>query len=159
MRKWTEVISPKLVHDELGLYKGSWMPDMDRCWISDDGYSVTSRLLMTEWGKVEHATIEKRGGMTAGGEKDIPWKVKQEIKNELFGGKRTAIEVFPPEDRLVDACDIYHLWIFDKHFGMPFGIHPKDKECRVINRGCSVNKNNITQKSAAIYSISGGNKG
>ena len=33
------------------------MPQIDRCWISNDGLQVTSRLLMTKWGKVEHAAI------------------------------------------------------------------------------------------------------
>lgn len=153
MRKWTEAIAPKLVHDELGVYRGLWMPEMDRCWISDDGYSVTSRMIITEWGKVEHATIQKRGDMTSDGERDIPWKIKQEIKNELFGEKRTAIEVFPAADRIVDVMDIYHLWVFDKNFRLPFGIHPKDKQCRAVNRGCSVNKNNMAHKRDALEKV------
>ena len=33
------------------------MPQMDRYWISNDGLQVTSRLLMTKWGKVKHAAI------------------------------------------------------------------------------------------------------
>jgi len=108
---------------------------------------------MTELGKVEHVTIEKRGEMTANGEKDIPWNIKQEIKNELFGEKRTAIGVFPSTDRLVDVLDIYHLWVFDKNFRLPFGIHPKDKQCRVINRGCSVNKTNLVHKKDALEEV------
>ena len=68
---------------------------------------------------------------------DIPWSVKQEIKNELFGSNRTAIEVFPKDKNLVDVVDVYHLWIFSKDFEMPFGIHPtKDKQPRTIQRGC-----------------------
>ncbi len=153
MRKWIETIAPKLVHDEFNMYQGIWMPEMDRCWISDDGYCVTSRILLTEWGKVEHAAIQKIGNMTADGERDIPWKIKQEIKNELFGEKRMAIEVFPSSDRLVDVADIYHLWIFDKNFRAPFGIHPKDKQCRTVNRGCSVNKSNIAYKKPAIEAV------
>ena len=58
-RKWTEIISPKYMHDTLGVYQGTWMPQMDRCWVSDDGYQVMSRLINTEWGKVEHATIKR----------------------------------------------------------------------------------------------------
>lgn len=150
MRKWIEAIAPKLVHDELGAYQGLWMPDMDRCWISDDGYSVTSRMIITAWGKVEHAVIQRRNGFTGNGENDIPWNVKQEVKNELFGDKRVAIEIFPSSDRLVDVMDVYHLWIFDKNFRLPFGIHPKDIQCRAVNRGCSVNKNNLAHKKAAI---------
>lgn len=63
--------------------------------------------------------------------------MKQEIKNELFGNNRTAIEVFPKDKNLVDVMNVYHLWIFSKDFEMPFGIHPtKDKQPRTIQRGC-----------------------
>lgn len=153
MRKWTEMIAPKLAHDELGVYHGLWMPEMDRCWLSDDGYSVMSRLLDTDMGKVEHVTIQRRGGFTNDGENDIPWKVKQEIKNELFGEKRTAIEIFPSADRLVDVMDVYHLWVFDKNFRFPFGIHPKDKQARSIKRGCCVNKNNLKAREAGMREV------
>jgi hypothetical protein len=37
----------------------------------------------------------------------------------------------------VDSCDVYHLWVFDKKFEMPFGIHPKEYT-KAVNRGYSV---------------------
>lgn len=47
-----------------------------------------SRLLRTEWGKVEHVTIsyvdDKDLSFSFNGERDIHWAVKQEIKNELL---------------------------------------------------------------------------
>jgi hypothetical protein len=140
-RKWVETISPKYLHDTMGFYKGIWMPQMDRCWNSDDGFQVMSRLIQTDWGKVEHATIirvtKDENRFSVNGERDIPWSVKQEIKNELFGEKRLAIEVFPKEKNLVDVMDVYHLWVFPKDFDLPFGLHPtRDKQCKVINRGC-----------------------
>ena len=155
MRKWTEMIAPKLVHEQLGVYHGDWMPEMDRCWMSDDGYSVMSRLIDTNspWGKVEHVTIQRRKQLSSDGSGEIPWKVKQEIKNELFGEKRKAIEIFPSADRLVDVMDVYHLWVLDKDFQFPFGIHPKDKKCRAINRGLSVNLNNLKEKEAAMKAV------
>lgn len=69
------------------------------------------------------------------GSGDIPWAVKMEIKNDLFGEKRVAVEVFPTQDRLVDVCDCYHLWVFEKGFQLPFGIHPRDKKTVTVNRG------------------------
>ena len=87
-RVWRETISPKWMHDTLGVFNGYWLPQMDRCWISDDGYQVMSRLLRTEWGKVEHVTIsyvdDKDLSFSFNGERDIHWAVKQEIKNELL---------------------------------------------------------------------------
>lgn len=51
--KWTETITPKQAVEELGVPYHGWMREMDRAWISEDQkYSVMSRLLRTEWGKV-----------------------------------------------------------------------------------------------------------
>lgn len=154
MRKWIEVVPPKTLHDNFGMYHGEWMPQMDRCWNSDDGvYQVTSRLLITEIGKVEHAVItiikKDENRFSFNGERDVPWNEKQAIKNELFGVDRIAIEVFPEEKRLVDVMDCYHLWILPKYFEMPFGIHPKDKKCKAVNRG--VNMNLVVQNSMEVY--------
>ena len=139
-RIWKETLAPKYLHDVLGVYRGILMPDMDRCWLSNDGYQVTSRIISTDWGKVEHAAIQiinDNAFLSANGERDIPWAVKQQIKNELFGEKRLAIEVFPKQKNLVDVQDVYHLWVFPKDFDLPFGIHPiRDKQCKAISRGC-----------------------
>lgn len=136
-RIWKQTVSPKQLNDIAHCYNGKWMPQMDRCWMSDDGYEVMSRLLITSIGKVEHVTItDHRHNLSSDGSGDIPWAVKQSIKNELFGEDRVAIEVFPEESKLVDVMDVYHLWVLPKFFKMPFGIHPtKDVDCKVVNRG------------------------
>lgn len=135
--KWTETITPKQAVEELGVPYHGWMREMDRAWVSEDGqYSVMSRLLRTPVGKVEHVAITSAAGCgKCDGSGDIPWAVKMQIKNELFGEKRAAIEVYPSQDRLVDAADTYHLWVFEKGFKMPFGIHPRDEKPMVVNRG------------------------
>ena len=67
---------------------------------------------------------------------DIPWAVKQQIKEELFGIRANAIEVFPDRKRLIDVMDEYHLWILPKDFQIPFGIHPtRDPQCPAVERG------------------------
>lgn len=136
--KWTETITPKQAVEELGVPYHGWMREMDRAWVSEDGqYSVMSRLLRTPVGKVEHVAITSAAGRgKCDGSGDIPWAVKMEIKNDLFGEKRVAVEVFPTQDRLVDVCDCYHLWVFEKGFQLPFGIHPRDKKTVTVNR-CS----------------------
>ena len=136
-RIWKETISPTYMHETLGVYQGVWMPQMDRCWMSDDGYQVTSRILMTAWGKVEHAAITIVGSFTTQGENDLSWATKMEIKNEIFGENRLALEVFPKQKNLVDVMDVYHLWVFPKDFELPFGIHPhRDVQAKWIRRGC-----------------------
>ena len=143
-RIWKETVSPAYLNKVMGVYANStWMKQMDRCWDSDDGYQVCSRLLRTKWGNVEHATIKKLGTFSNDGSADIPWGIKMEIKNELFGEDRLAIEVFPKQKNLVDVMDIYHLWVFSKDFDLPFGIHPiRDQQPSRVNRGTP---NDITQ--------------
>lgn len=38
------------------------------------------------------------------------WRHLQRIKNELAGKDYLGIEVYPPEDQLVDTSNQYHLW-------------------------------------------------
>jgi hypothetical protein len=49
------------------------------------------------------------------GDTPIPnhWRELQNIKNELFGPETIGVEFFPAESQLVDAHNIYWLWIFD----------------------------------------------
>lgn len=145
---WIKSIPPKMLHDEFGVYMGKWMPEMDRCWIrKEDGCCVCSRLVRTKFGNVEHVTItmNRKGQiLTHDGSGDLPWAEKQKIKDELFGENRAAVEVYPPKDRLIDAADVYHLWVFDKRFRLPFGIHPKEYS-PAINRGCSITRGELEE--------------
>lgn len=130
---WIKCITPDQLQKLAPIYQGQWMKEMDRCWIrKEDGVCVSSRLLRTEWGKVEHVTITHQYASQSGN--GFTWAEKQQIKNELFGENRVAVEVFPKQDRLVDVCDVYHLWVFDKKFDLPFGIHPKEYK-PAIKRG------------------------
>lgn len=135
-------IPPKMMHEQFGLYSGQWMPEMDRSWIDNErGYSVCSRMINTkQWGNVEHVTISRctdEGTVVhTDGSGYISWNEKMMIKNELFGENRFAIEVYPKQDRLVDVADVYHLWVFNKKYDMPFGIHPKEYK-KAINRGAT----------------------
>ncbi|HEX8950081.1 MAG TPA: hypothetical protein VF790_14020 [Dissulfurispiraceae bacterium] len=40
------------------------------------------------------------------------WKTLQDIKNEIFGRAVVAIEYYPAESNLMDAHNIYWLWVF-----------------------------------------------
>ena len=133
-------ITPRTMHEQFGLYHGQWNHEMDRCWEDfDRGYSVTSRMINTKFGNVEHVAISRHlkngeNSITFNGEGDISWSEKMMIKDELFGEDRFAIEVFPKKKYLVDTSDVYHLWVFGKKYDMPFGIHPKEYT-KAINRG------------------------
>ena len=136
---FVKAIPPKLLHDKFGLYGNGlgWNAEMDRCWVDNDAnICVSSRLIRTQFGNVEHVTITK-GLNTNDGSGEITWAEKMQIKNELFGENRFAIEIFPKQKNLVDVCDVYHLWVFDKKVDMPFGI-AKGEYQKAVNRGYSV---------------------
>lgn len=40
------------------------------------------------------------------------WRDLQRIKNELIGPDHEGFELYPPESRVVDAANQYHLWVF-----------------------------------------------
>lgn len=111
---WINHPSPK------GLQKfgTGWFAEMDRVYRSQDNqYVAMIRTTKTEWGEVEHAAMRNLRST------DISWAEKQRIKNELFGVERIAIEVFPKESELVDAANLYHIWVLPNEFKIPFGIH------------------------------------
>ena len=142
-----KAIPPKLLRDQFGMYKGGsrtgWHGEMDRCWIDNDkDICVTSRLIRTKFGTVEHVCISK-GLMTNDGTGDIPWAQKMAIKNELFGENRFAIEVYPKQKNLVDDSDVYHLWVFDKKMEMPFGISKKEYQ-KAVNRGYNISQEDLS---------------
>ena len=50
------------------------------------------------------------------------WRDLQQIKNELCGEDREALEIYPSEHRLVDTANQYHLWVIPKDAQIPFGF-------------------------------------
>ena len=155
---FVKVMPPKFMHDYFGLYPDGpnrlgWHGEMDRSWIDNDAdICVCSRLIRTQFGNVEHVTISKGTGANDG-TGEVTWAEKMQIKNELFGENRFAIEIFPKQKNLVDVCDVYHLWVFDKKVDMPFGI-AKGEYQKAVNRGYSVSEADI-QKMVEDYKRAG----
>lgn len=46
----------------------------------------------------------------------------QQIKNEILGEEREALELFPRESRLVDGSNQTHLWVFPEGIEVPMGF-------------------------------------
>lgn len=78
-------------------------------------YAVLVRPLRDEDGQqVYHLAIRTASQL------EPPWRDLQRIKNELFGDEATAVQVMPPQSELVDAADMYHIWILPKR--LPFTL-------------------------------------
>lgn len=113
---WTSEKSPK----ELSIGNG-WFAEIDTVLIDKDKkHCVQIRTIENEWGTMKHAVIRNKNGT------DIPWAVKQKIKDQIFGYQAVAVEVFPPKDELVDHANMYHLWILPEGFTLPFTIYGGD---------------------------------
>lgn len=41
------------------------------------------------------------------------WRKMMQIKNQLVGEECEAVEIYPPESKLVDNANQYHLWCFN----------------------------------------------
>jgi hypothetical protein len=51
----------------------------------------------------------------------------QQIKNQLVGEECEAVELYPSESRLVDTCNVTHLWcVTDPAYCFPFGYEERE---------------------------------
>jgi hypothetical protein len=66
-------------------------------------------------------TIRRRDG---GIVKD--WRDFQEIKNQLAGDEREAVELYPAESRKVDTANKFHLWVLPEGVQFDFGFPERD---------------------------------
>jgi hypothetical protein len=82
--------------------------------LKNDLYVVLCRPLQTSIGEVIHCAIRTASHL------EPPWRDKQRIKNECFGPARVAVEVMPDDARVVDAADMYHIWILPEGYELPF---------------------------------------
>lgn len=107
---WTEHAAPN--HLKIG---SGWFNEFTKVYENGD-YAVLIRTVKTDWGPFIHAAMRNKENT------DIPWREMQRIKNELFGPERIGVEVFPKESELIDAANMYHIWILPENMALPFGI-------------------------------------
>lgn len=50
------------------------------------------------------------------------WRHFQQIKNQLCGDEREAVEIYPAESRVLDAANQYHLWVLPPGEVVPLGF-------------------------------------
>jgi hypothetical protein len=82
--------------------------------VKNNIYSVQFFEHQTDWGLITRILIRRHDQKTT-----VFWAHKQRIKNELFGQEFTALEVFPPQSKLFDEANIYHLWILPFSMKLP----------------------------------------
>ena len=72
-------------------------------------------ILNTHWGWVDHLRVERHDGKDG-----IPWEVLQRIKNDILGKDTLAVEVYPPQDKVVNRSNTRHLWVMRDPFQFQF---------------------------------------
>jgi len=75
------------------------------------------------WPPILHIAIQKRGMGRMGVDR---WDTFMEIKNQIVGENCEAVEIYPADERLHDAANMYHLWGFASgDFRLPFGLQQR----------------------------------
>ena len=99
----------------------------------------SSEVWYDQAGKYKVVRMEIRGGMRMGEEGSIwlsirmrdgsklrDWSEFQQIKNDLCGKEREAVEIYPAESRLHDTDNVYHLFVIPEGHRVTYGWHQRD---------------------------------
>ena len=71
--------------------------------VIDQGGTIRLSINRTEWDERARAWREHIG-----------WDDLQQLKREAGYGDRCAVEVFPPDDEIVNVANMRHLWLVDE---------------------------------------------
>lgn len=80
--------------------------------------AIVIEKLKTSIGEVMLCSISKRDGS----EIIAHWDYLQKAKNELFGKHAIAIEIYPPQKKVVNRMNMRHLWVLPEKYKLPFGF-------------------------------------
>lgn len=86
---------------------------------------------------VGHVSVQRKDRAPA-----RDWRELQQIKNDIFGAERVAVEIYPAESNLVDITNTTHLWVLpegqDLGFGMKGRVTSYDPDCQEIVKSSRV---------------------
>lgn len=85
-----------------------------RFWKNNKYTVMEWRPRKTAHGAVRHLLVQR---VTAG--RILRWNVLQRIKNEVAGPEGMAIELYPPESKVIEDCHVYHLWVLPDGYPLP----------------------------------------
>lgn len=123
---------------QLAMYEQHGIKPHDEVW-TNDRYQVVVRYMVSDEDGPEgrdgmlHLSIHRHDRRRL-----RDWRHLQQIKNEVAGEDRWATEVFPPEDKLVDTSNEYHLWVLPRGISIPWAIQTglviTDEQVGTFNR-------------------------
>ena len=126
LRKWEPLEKTFAIHssDELGSKLAEVEKDLkseDNEMYANNRYTVQKETIPPErhgFGDIELTWLSIKANDDSARH---DWREFQQIKNELCGPEREAIEVYPAESRLVDGANQFHLWVLPEGMGVPCG--------------------------------------
>jgi len=87
----------------------------------------------TKWGEIFHITIKKFDQVKAFEDRSKLFDSEEPTYAEKIQARQitrlekcVALEVFPSEIRMLDAANLYHLWLLPEEFSLPFPIDLKE---------------------------------
>jgi hypothetical protein len=125
-RAWQPLQRASVTRDQ---YEQFDVPVPDRCYVNDL-YSVFVHELPHD---VLHISFHRHNRAPV-----RDWRHFQQIKNEVAGPERVAVEVFPAESELVDAANEYHLFVWPRDVEFPFRLLASGQERQVATHADGV---------------------
>lgn len=115
-------------------------------WVNDtytvmfrEGKDADQFVMIEDWkGKCAYLSIRRNDR-----EPVDSWRDFQEMKNQLCGPNREAVQLYPAEDRLADTANQYHVWVLPEGIMFPMGFF----EGRVVSSGDTDHKGIKTKQS------------
>lgn len=94
-----------------------WTREMHTVWTNGWLCVMVRTLMHTSLGfTMDHCAMRTALGA------ELRFAEKQRVKDEIFGEDRMAVEVFPRTGDLVDAANMFHLWVFPAGYRFDFGL-------------------------------------
>ena len=89
-----------------------------RGWLGDVKLAMKNRvfcvLIREIQDGVRHLAVSSLSGIRP------DWHEMQRIKNEVCSKQHTGVEVYPPDDEVVDGADMFHVWVLPG--SLPFSL-------------------------------------
>lgn len=132
----TRAKAKEILHDEMK--SEMWHNDVYTVLLRE-GANCDNFVMLDEWkGKCAYISIRRNDR-----EPVDSWRDFQEIKNQLCGNDREAVQIYPNEARLTDCANQYHLWVLPDGVMFPMGFF----DGRVVTSGDTEHHGIITKQS------------
>jgi hypothetical protein len=121
--QWGDWTGEQIPFGMKGSYPGTWQNNM-RWALHNRAFLVLSREVKV--GQLDHMTVIHLAVDTLSKIRPT-WDELQKIKNQLGGGKRVGVEIFPKQRNIDrDDADMTHIWLLPETTYLGFGLNDEE---------------------------------